>query len=165
MASNNQAAKPADNSLALHLLFKLRQLNSLSPWQLMCHQDKTLQEYYETLEHLKQTHLVEVADGKVRLTAEGEKYLEKEVGSLSPFEFKCSYCEGKGYLATDKNFLERYSKVLERRPLPSEKYDQTSISAEDAIIRVGFIHERGYLINKRMLMSVSSNTSTKLRSN
>jgi len=78
--------------------------------------------------------------------------LEKEVGSLQPFDFKCSHCEGKGYLATDKNFLEKYSKVLERRPLPSEKFDQTSISAEDAIIRVGFIHERGDLVNKKILM-------------
>jgi len=141
-----------DESLCLHLMSKLRQTGALSSWQLLCQQDKTLKEYYDNLEHLKEKNYVQVVDGKLKLTDEGEKYLEKEVGTLIPFDFKCSHCEGKGYLATDKNFLEKYSKVLERRPLPSEKYDQTSITAEDAIIRVGFIHERGDLINKRLLM-------------
>jgi predicted methyltransferase len=34
----------------------------------------------------------------------------------------------------------------------SSTYTKTSITAEDAIIRVGFIHERGDLVNKELLM-------------
>jgi len=97
-----------------------------------------------------------LAEGKVSLTEEGGKYLVGEIGDKAPFDFQCGQCDGKGYLVGKgegaQDFLQRYNKVLEKRPPPEENYDQTSITAEDAIIRVGFFHERGDLADKELLM-------------
>jgi len=73
-------------------------------------------------------------------------------GEKISFNVKCDKCDSKGYIPHDNNFVTLYKKILEKRPLPAEQYDQTSITAEDAIIRVGFINERGDLLNKELLM-------------
>eukprot|EP01087_Luapelamoeba_hula_P007730 TRINITY_DN1897_c0_g1_i1.p1 TRINITY_DN1897_c0_g1~~TRINITY_DN1897_c0_g1_i1.p1 ORF type:complete len:401 (+),score=87.28 TRINITY_DN1897_c0_g1_i1:124-1203(+) len=152
------AASTQQHDLALHLLFTLKARGTQSPWTLLCRQDKTLREFYEALEHLKKNQFVTVADGKIDLTEAGKKHLIDETGPEQPaFDFQCAACEGKGYAVSPsvpiaQDFLVRYNKVLEGRPLPEEKYDQTSITAEDAIIRVGFFHERGDLVDKSLLM-------------
>jgi len=139
-------------SLDLPLLFQLRHSEKqLSAWDLLCLQDQTLQEYYESLERLKQKSFVSLKDGKVHLSDAGKQFIVEQAGDRKAFETRCSGCQGKGYVSRDTSFLEHYQKVLEKRPLPSEQYDQTSITAEDAIIRVGFIHERGDLVNKHLL--------------
>jgi len=147
----------ADISLCVHLLIKLKEKGSMSPWLLLCEQDKTLQEFYEAIEHLKTAGYCMLGDGKVHITEEGKKHLLQVVGDKPAFDFKCESCQGKGYVvpttnASSQDFLQRYNKILEKRPLPDEKYDQTSITAEDAIIRVGFFHERGDLVGKELLM-------------
>jgi len=159
MEKTAQAAVPSltvDRSLALHLLFKLKEKGVMSVWTLLCLQDKTLKEYYETVEHLKSRNYVQLSDGKIRITEEGTKHLVEEIGDKAPFDFQCVSCAGKGYHvpsgSTAHQFLQSYNKVLEKRPLPEEEYDQTSITAEDAIIRVGFFHERGDLVDKELLM-------------
>ena len=37
----------------------------MSVWLLLCHQDKTLKEFYEAIEHLKKSDHVKLAQGKV----------------------------------------------------------------------------------------------------
>jgi len=144
----------ADRGLCLHLLFKLKHHGSLSVWLLLCHQDKTLKEFYEAIEWLRKSNFIVLTQGKVGITEEGQKYLHEEVGEKVSFDFQCDHCAGKGYHvgANRQDFLQRYNKVLEKRPPPEENYDQTSITAEDAIIRVGFFHERGDLVDKELLM-------------
>jgi len=58
----------ADRGLCLHLLFKLKHHGSMSVWLLLCHQDKTLKEFYEAIEHLKKSDHVKLAQGKVYTT-------------------------------------------------------------------------------------------------
>jgi predicted methyltransferase len=117
----------------------------------LCHQDKTLKEFYESVENLKKLGYIKIENEKTILTEEGKNFLTKEIGEREAFDAKCSPCEGKGYVACNPTFLEKYKKVLEKRPPPKEDYDQTSISAEDAIIRVAFFHERGDLLQKELL--------------
>ncbi|KAL6041308.1 N(4)-bis(aminopropyl)spermidine synthase [Balamuthia mandrillaris] len=156
MENTKQVTETGGEALALHLLTKLREKGELSPWKLLCLQDKTLQEFYEAVESLKQRGLIELTPEakRLRLTKEGKDHLAQVAGeNPSLFDFKCGKCEGKGYtVASDEAFLARYKKLLETRPLPTEQYDQTSITAEDAVIRVGFFHERGDLLNKDLLM-------------
>lgn len=56
----------ADRSLSLHLLFRLKHHGSMSVWLLLCHQDKTLKEFYEAVEHLKKSNYITLAEGKAR---------------------------------------------------------------------------------------------------
>lgn len=120
----------------------------------MCLQDKTLKEYYDATELLKAEGWATVSEGKITITDKGKEHLVSSVGEEkdTPFEFKCCKCEGKGYFAADDEFLANYKRILEKRPLPNEQYDQTSITAEDSVIRVGFFHERGDLVDKDILM-------------
>jgi predicted methyltransferase len=140
------------SSLRLHLLFTLHHSQKpLSPWELVTLQDGTLGEFYDAFDGLRKDNHIVQKDGKVLLTPEGTQFLTSQVGDKKQFEAKCTDCEGKGYISKDPAFLEHYKKVLEKRPPPHEQYDQTSISAEDAIIRVAFFHERGDLVNKELL--------------
>jgi predicted methyltransferase len=48
--------------------------------------------------------------------------------------------------------FEKFKEIIKSRPPPNEDYDQTAMSDEDAVIRVGFFHEFGDLLNKELLM-------------
>src|SRR5690606_27360095 len=75
--------------------------------------------------------------------------------ALPNFWLSCAHCESRGYVVENldsKKILKQFSKIIEKRPAPREEYDQTAISAEDAICRVGYFHERGDLLNKEILM-------------
>jgi len=139
-------------NLRLHLLFNLHHApKPISPWELLLLQDGTLGEFYEAFDGMRKQHYIEQKEGKVLLTAEGKEFLISQVGDKKQFDAKCVTCESKGYVSKDPAFLEHYKKILEKRPPPHEEYDQTSVSAEDAVIRVAFFHERGDLVNKELL--------------
>jgi len=152
------------SSLQTHLLWILKSSPvTLSPWKLLTNQDENLREYYNGLEDLNNKRFVEYKDGKVLLTDKGHKAIdctgehkESKVNALTePWQgVACEHCETRGYVVpkSSSGLLKKYKEMLQTRPEPSEDFDQTSITAEDAFIRVGFFLERGDLVGKELLM-------------
>lgn len=118
-------------------------------------QHDTLPAYNAALDDLKAKKLISVAEsGKVTLTADGEKLVSEKIGQHANFDCKCTGCEGRGYTvnALSQEVFEKFTEIIKKRPPPNEDYDQTAMSDADAVIRVGFFHEFGDLLNKELLM-------------
>jgi len=65
----------------------------------------------------------------------------------------CSRCEGRGYgCKDDYPPLHVYKRVAVDRPLAREEFDQWFMTPEHALHRIGFIHSRGDLLNKKLLV-------------
>jgi len=128
----------------------------MSPWALLILQDETLRDFFLAYEDLKTNALIAIAsDGKLSLTDKGRGALpEQAVKAEADFNHQCRGCAGRGYSIplNSEKLLATFKQLMTRRPPPSEKFDQTSITAEDAFVRVGFFHERGDLVNKELLM-------------
>eukprot|EP01126_Amoeba_proteus_P037763 TRINITY_DN3911_c0_g1_i10.p1 TRINITY_DN3911_c0_g1~~TRINITY_DN3911_c0_g1_i10.p1 ORF type:complete len:308 (-),score=43.02 TRINITY_DN3911_c0_g1_i10:308-1186(-) len=139
----------------LHLSYVLTQRKDLSVWSLMSFQHETLPVYNRALDELKAKNLIHVAEsGKVSLTEEGEKHISRRVGPHDNYNCKCTACEGRGYHVNEqsKRVFEQFQSIIKGRPPPNEDYDQTAMSDADAVIRVGFFHQFGDLLNKELLM-------------
>jgi len=138
-----------------HLLDTLSHQPGVSVWRLMRYQHDTLPEYSATLDSLKAQSLITVdKDGKVTLTDDGKKVVTDQIGNHEKFDCRCTGCEGRGYTISpfSKDVLDKFKEIIKKRPPPNEDYDQTAMSDEDAVIRVGFFHEFGDLLNKELLM-------------
>ena len=65
----------------------------------------------------------------------------------------CARCESRGYgCLPDYPPLKKYKEVAVDRPLAKEEFDQWFMTPEHALHRIGFIHARGDLLNKRILI-------------
>jgi predicted methyltransferase len=139
---------------SLHLMQVIHEKGSISPWVLTCSQDGTLKQYYETLEHLKTHKLIEMKENKLFLTADGTTLIKAKIGEAKPFNSKCGNCQAIGYAIgkDSQHVLDLWKKIVVKRPAPMDEYDQQSITEEDAVMRIGFFHEYGDLLDKELLM-------------
>jgi len=53
---------------------------------------------------------------------------------------------------TESSLLEEYESVVGSRPAALATYDQWFMGAHDALLRIAFFHDRGDLLNKRLLI-------------
>lgn len=88
------------------------------------------------------------------LTESGTKVIAEQVGEHKQYDCKCHTCEGRGYTISplSNDVFQKFQEIIKKRPPPNEDYDQTAMSDADAVIRVGFFHEFGDLLNKELLM-------------
>ncbi len=123
---------------------------SASPWELIDSQDGTLKEFCRVLELLQELGLVRWSGSRLELTEAGREEAER-CGAGMP-EFRCTCCDGRGYAVQKKELVERFTALLEGRPLPVEEYDQGYIAPGDVLLRAGFMLERGDVAGKRILL-------------
>ncbi|MBC7128874.1 MAG: bis-aminopropyl spermidine synthase family protein [Thermoplasmatales archaeon] len=112
-----------------------------SPWEIIANIDASLPEFYKKLNKLKGEDIIEINDGKLKLTQKGKKFAEKWI------DLKCNACDGTGY----KFFCgieKEYKKIMKERPPAFEKYDQGYMGVGDVLRRISFIYERGDLKGK-----------------
>lgn len=68
-------------------------------------------------------------------------------------KLNCSRCGGRGYGCNpDYPPLKVFQEIAVDRPLAKEEFDQWFMTPEHALHRIGFIHARGDLLNKRILI-------------
>ncbi len=120
----------------------------LSVYELIDWQDASLREFVEILEDLKFNGIIEVKNGKVKLTEKGKDLIRKE--KLTKISIKCKACKGTGYkiVGLFREAYKEYAKIAKNRPEAIEKYDQGFISLDGVIRRVEFLYERGDLTSK-----------------
>ncbi len=118
-----------------------------SVYKLIDSQDASLNEFFEILTDLSKKGLIEIKDGKVKLTEKGK---EECKNITYAGDITCRCCEGTGYEINDyfKKVMEKYREIAKNRPEAIEKYDQGFISIEGVIRRVEFVYERGDLYGK-----------------
>ncbi|AGK60872.1 putative methyltransferase [Archaeoglobus sulfaticallidus PM70-1] len=123
-----------------------------SVYELLYLQDASLPEVFEILNDLQSNGLIEIKDGKARLTEKGRQEV-RERGLKHLGNIYCTACEGTGVAINEffKEILEKYSEISNNRPEAIEKYDQGFISLEGVIRRVEFIYDRGEL-NSRIFV-------------
>ncbi len=114
-----------------------------SPWELISLVDADLNDYIANLKCLIDCGLVEVIDGKLKLTEKGMEEKRKLKAKL--YETRCSKCDGRGLVEDAFGVLEDYKKISSMRPKPTSDYDQGYIKEEDVMRRIAFIYERGDL--------------------
>ncbi|MEM2583552.1 MAG: bis-aminopropyl spermidine synthase family protein [Candidatus Thermoplasmatota archaeon] len=114
---------------------------AISPWELIAKIDAPLKEFYKKLRNLENRKIIEMKNGKLKLTEKGKKI------SHEWLDFKCQACEGSGYEIFYK-IEKEYKEIMKKRPCAVEKYDQGYMGCEDVLRRLSFIYERGDLIGK-----------------
>jgi len=117
-----------------------------SVYELIYYQDASLREFFELLNTLKDNGLIELENGKVRITEKGREIAEEERVKFCG-EIECKSCNGTGLSINPyfKEILNMYSEIAKNRPETIEIYDQGFISLEDIVRRVEFIYDRGDL--------------------
>jgi len=117
-----------------------------SVYELIYYQDASLREFFELLNTLKDNGLIELENGKVRITEKGREIAEEERVKFCG-EIECKSCDGTGLSINPyfKEILNIYSEIAKNRPETIEIYDQGFISLEDIVRRVEFIYDRGDL--------------------
>ncbi|MBC7081021.1 MAG: bis-aminopropyl spermidine synthase family protein [Thermoplasmatales archaeon] len=112
----------------------------ISIWELIADVDASLREFYKKIRELEKKNIIEIRDGKLRLTKKG-------MNIWRWIDFKCKACGGTGY-----NFFHQiekdYKRIMKKRPEAKEKYDQGYMRCEDVLRRLAFVYERGDLIGK-----------------
>ena len=153
--------------IELQLLQRTAHHGQTSAYHLIPWQDGTLPEFWEAYQALVTKGLLTEVDSpssaaskQVKLSEAGQKVLN-ESSSPAMLKLQCSSCEGRGYaipssatadFRVSTDFLATYSEILKNRPPPAAEYDQTAITEEDMVIRAGFLHERGDLAGKSVLL-------------
>ncbi|GIW66800.1 MAG: hypothetical protein KatS3mg095_0698 [Candidatus Parcubacteria bacterium] len=68
--------------------------------------------------------------------------------------FNCPNCDGRGLIIDPffKDILNKFEEIIKNRPKAIPQYDQAFIKPEDVVRRVEFIHERGDLLNSKILV-------------
>lgn len=117
-----------------------------SVYELIYYQDASLKEFFKLLNSLKDEELIEVANGRVRITEKGREVAERERVKYCG-EVECDGCDGTGIAinAYFQEILKKYSEIARNRPETVEIYDQGFISPEGVIRRVEFVYDRGDL--------------------
>jgi len=142
-----------DESLILHLLALIREKGPISLWSLLPLQDHTLKEFHEVTTIMKSRRIVSESEGKMSITEEGIKLLPDINRTTMSLDFACKECGTRGYFVDSKDeLLTKFKEAVKTRPLPSEEFDQTAVSDEDTFIRVAFMHERGDVYQKNLMM-------------
>ncbi|NPA27417.1 MAG: bis-aminopropyl spermidine synthase family protein [Chloroflexi bacterium] len=117
----------------------------ISVYRLLDSQDASLPEFFQRLQDWLQQGLIELADGRVRLTEKGRALAE----SLGVFyePVRCPRCHGTGYVLGPRleRVYQRYLDIARRRPRVKAEYDQGFIDPEGVMRRVAFMYERGDL--------------------
>ncbi len=112
--------------------------NPSSIWRLIDFQDASLPEFFGIMGKMEKEGIIAIKNGRVELTEKG-KGIAKDI---SYDDYRCPYCDSTGYRIA-KEVEEIYRKIVERRPLPVEIYDQGYISTETVLRKLAFIMERG----------------------
>jgi len=118
----------------LSLLFH----GSSSIWRLIDFQDASLPEFFDIIEKMEEEGILKTENGMVVLTEKGMEM----AGEIAFNEHRCSHCDSTGYEIADE-VKEDFVKIVERRPLPVETFDQGYISVDTVLRKLAFIMERG----------------------
>ncbi len=121
-----------------------------SPWELISLVDADLNEFVRELKVLIEDGLVEIINGKLRLTDKGRQ--ERKAAGVKLYDVRCGSCEGRGIVEDAFGILSRYREIARNRPRPTAEYDQGYIKEEDVMRRIAFIYERGDLENTDILV-------------
>ncbi len=124
----------------------------ISVYRLIDMQDASLPEFFQLLNEMEDGGLIEVKDGKVKLTERGKEIAEKMGAKY--LDVACEYCNYTGLKINDffREVLEKYLEIAKDRPETVEEYDQGYISPEGVIRRVEFVYERGDLLKSRIFV-------------
>jgi len=121
-----------------------------SPWELIRLIDADLNEFVDELRLLLQNNLVEIRDGKLKLTKKG--WEERENLKVRIYNVRCPNCEGRGIVEDAFGVLSEYKEITKNRPRPTPEYDQGYIKEEDVMRRISFIYERGDLEDANIIV-------------
>jgi len=125
-----------------------------SPYALIPAQDGTMEDFFHAYNSIMADGLCaqHKETGRLTLTPAGRALVEASSSALSDLD--CKACAGKGSsvsTAEQRAFLGRYLQVLQGRPPPAEEYDQTFVTSEDIVLRVGFMEKRADLAGSSIL--------------
>lgn len=120
-------------------------------YSLISAQDASLREFFPIIDSLRQRGLVRIDGGRARLGAEAEE-MQARLGSMAVPS--CPECSQTGYslAAFWADLLERFGRWEQDRPFAVEQYDQGFISPSGVIARACFLHERGDLLDREILL-------------
>ncbi|MDK2897301.1 MAG: N4-bis(aminopropyl)spermidine synthase [Candidatus Atribacteria bacterium] len=118
-------------------------------WKLLDAQDDHIRSFVSRLRALIEEEIVTYRGGVFLLTDKGREF----AAGISTFkETTCSSCRG-GYLSDfSPEAREKYSRLIEGRPLPNPNFDQGFMSVEDVFARVAFMYQRGDLEWQKILI-------------
>lgn len=126
------------------MVFALASRGALGWGALLDAQDACIAEFVAALERLRAIGLVAVTDGHVRLT--------RPVAAPVPVACACTACDSRGYLAAeDAPELAALRAALADRPAPNFAFDQGAIPAEESLLRVAAMQDRGDLWGQSVL--------------
>lgn len=126
------------------MVFALASRGPLGWGALLDAQDACIPEFVAALERLRACGLVSVAGGEVRLV--------QPVAAPAPVACACRACDSRGYVAaSDLPALGELQAALEGRPEPNFAFDQGAIPAEESLLRVAAMQDRGDLWGQSVL--------------
>ena len=121
-----------------------------SVWQLLSIWPYAIKELFDQLQRLHAEGWIERAGSGWRsftLTEKGKGIVQALVGG----EYVCPPCEGRG-IRIPETWSERFTALAQDRPLPTAQYDQGFMRIEDTLARVAFMHQRGDLAARDLLL-------------
>eukprot|EP01087_Luapelamoeba_hula_P022290 TRINITY_DN7954_c0_g1_i1.p1 TRINITY_DN7954_c0_g1~~TRINITY_DN7954_c0_g1_i1.p1 ORF type:complete len:407 (-),score=69.72 TRINITY_DN7954_c0_g1_i1:120-1340(-) len=142
----------------LKLLYRLKTQGDSDVCALLKMQDESLRQFYNNLKQLRQDGLIVFtggSKGRVSLTPEGHKAVSHVTASGAAMfdSLRCQDCDSRGYHCTQQYPpLAAFDKVAIDRPRAKEEFDQWYMTPQQALHRITFIHSRGDLVNKRILV-------------
>lgn len=126
------------------MVFALASRGPLGWGALLDAQDACIAEFVAALERLRAIGTVAVTDGHVRLT--------RPVAAPAPVACACTACDSRGYLAAENApELAALREALADRPAPNFAFDQGAIPAEESLLRVAAMQDRGDLWGQSVL--------------
>ena len=155
------------STIELQLLQRTARHGQTSAYHLIPWQDGTLPEFWKAYQALVARGLLTEVESpssaeskQVKLSESGQQAFRAS-SCRAMLQLQC-VCEGRGYAlptaATNPDFrqsadfLAAYHEILKSRPPPAAEYDQTAITEEDMMVRAGFMHERGDVAGKSILL-------------
>lgn len=133
-------------SVREQILRRLKE-KEMSFWEILSGQDYTLKEVVEELTRLLKEKIIGRDSQKKKFFL-----YEKEI-SKSP-RTKCGFCQGRGVVAEGifKEALQRFTQIIQKRPIPIVDFDQGVIAPLDLALKAAFMYERGDVEGKDIIV-------------
>ena len=120
-------------------------------WEVVSESEEPLPLVSAILDVLEEKGIVEKSEGGMNLTDFGMKFAEEY--AVSYHKCVCACCSGRTVNLEDfKDLLKRFEDLAKRRPAPVSRYDQGFVTTETTVARLAFMHSRGDVAGKNILL-------------
>lgn len=136
----------------LQLLQILANESRISIWKLLFLQDSSIKEFYKLIKELENKRIIKIKKGYVEVGEKGRQIINEARLRNIKQDFTCEKCSGKGYIFKNEDIREKFLEMIKNRPEAEEAYDQGYMQADDVLLRLAFMHERGDLADAEIFI-------------